>query len=265
MAGARHAPGTKCRATSTGKNFCPSTGLPRCRLDDPGDNHTVACTRMCPESWPSPDPADEHGLVALDFHLTADRVISAYRHGIFPWPHSNPRYPIPWVCPPERAILEFDALHLPRSLRQAQRRQSALRFTFDRAFATVIRECAKAARPGQRGTWITPAMITAYEEVHARGHAHSVEAWEGETLVAGLYGVTAGGVFAGESMFHHRDNASKLCLLHVVAHLQQRGSTWLDIQQLTPHLAALGAREIPRRDFLRRLKAESTRALILFP
>jgi leucyl/phenylalanyl-tRNA--protein transferase len=108
-------------------------------------------------------------------------------------------------------------------------------------------------------------MITAYTEVHRRGLAHSIEAWEGDILVAGLYGVDAGGVFAGESMFHRADNGSKLCLLHLAEHLLGRGSTWMDIQQLTPHLAALGAREIPRAEFLRRLREEQTAGRNLFP
>ncbi|MBI5691039.1 MAG: leucyl/phenylalanyl-tRNA--protein transferase [Verrucomicrobia bacterium] len=215
--------------------------------------------------WPRPDPADEFGLVALDHNLTPERVISAYRQGIFPWPDGHPRHPIPWVCPPRRAILEFSALHLPRSLRQARRRLAHLRFTIDSAFGAVIRACSLAARPGQRGTWITPAMVATYVEVHHRGGAHSIEAWEGDRLVAGLYGVSAGGVFAGESMFHHIDDGSKLCLLHLASHLQARGATWLDIQQLTPHLAALGAREVPRDEYLARLAAEQRRQLQLFP
>lgn len=220
---------------------------------------------MSPEVWPPPHPSDEFGLVALDFNLTAERVISAYRHGIFPWPDSNPHLPIPWVCPPERAILEFDALHLPRSLKKAQRRHADLRFTLDQAFPEVIRACADAARPGQRGTWITPVMVATYLAVHRQGHAHSVEAWDGDRLVAGIYGVTAGGVFAGESMFHRVDDGSKLCLLHLISHLQERGATWLDIQQLTPHLAALGAREVSRPEFLVRLRAAQRRRLRLFP
>ena len=215
--------------------------------------------------WCPPDPADELGLVALDYNLSPDRIISAYRHGIFPWPDSNPFSPIPWVCPPRRAVLEFAALHIPRNLRKSQRAHAGLRFTIDRDFATVIRACAAAARPGQRGTWITPAMIGAYVEVHRRGHAHSVEAWDGDELVAGLYGVTAGGVFTGESMFHRIDDGSKFCVLHLIQHLRSHGATWIDIQQLTPHFALLGAREIKREEFLRMLAAERTAGRVLFP
>lgn len=216
-------------------------------------------------SWPSPDPTDEIGLVALDYNLTPDRLISAYRHGIFPWPDSAPFSPIPWVCPPRRAILEFTSLHIPHNLRRSQRTLAGLRFTIDTAFEAVIRACAAAPRPGQRGTWITPPMIAAYVEVHRRGHAHSVEAWDGQTLVGGLYGITAGDVFTGESMFHRKTDVSKLCVLRLIEHLRSRGATWLDIQQLTPHFALLGAREISRAEFLAKLAEEQSLGRRMFP
>ena len=217
------------------------------------------------QEWPKLEPEDETGLVALDHHVTPERVISAYRHGIFPWPSSDPRRPIPWVCPAERAILEFESLRIPRSLRQSLRRRSVLRFTIDRAFDEVIRSCAAAPRIGQGGTWIIPPIIDAYRELHRRGHAHSVEAWDGETMVGGLYGVTSGGIFSGESMFHKVDDASKLCVLQLIAHLQSRGATWLDIQQLTPHFASLGARVISREQFLQRLALAQAAGSALFP
>jgi leucyl/phenylalanyl-tRNA---protein transferase len=220
---------------------------------------------MSASEWPSPDPADDLGLVALDYNLSADRLISAYRHGIFPWPDSSPFSPIPWVCPPRRAILEFDRLHVPRNLRKSQRALASLRFTIDRAFEKVITSCAAAPRSGQHGTWITPAMVGAYVELHRLGHAHSVEAWDGNELVAGLYGISAAGVFTGESMFHRVNDASKLCVLHLVEHLRERGSTWLDIQQLTRHFALLGAREISRAEFLEMLAVERRNGRQLFP
>lgn len=215
-------------------------------------------------SWPMPDPADEIGLVALDYHLSPQRLISAYQHGVFPWPDSGLFSPIPWVCPPRRAVLDFAALHVPRNLRKAQRSHAALRYTIDAAFPAVISACASAPRPGQNGTWITPAMIAAYNDLHRLGHAHSVELWDGDHLVGGLYGVTAGGVFTGESMFHRINDASKLCVLHLIEHLRARGATWIDIQQLTPHFALLGAHEISRDEFLRRLTAEKRAARTLF-
>ena len=219
---------------------------------------------MSDSAWPAPDPADELGLVALDYNLSAERLYSAYRHGVFPWPDSSPFSPIPWVCPPRRAILEFTALHLPRNLRKAQRALSRLHFTIDAAFPAVISACAAASRPGQRGTWITPTMIEAYNELHRMGYAHSVEAWDGDDLVGGLYGVSAACVFTGESMFHRIDDVSKLCVLHLVSHLQSRGSTWIDIQQLTRHFALLGAREICREEFLARLASEKRAGRSLF-
>ncbi len=221
---------------------------------------------MSPEFlWPSPDPVDDIGLVALDYHLTPERLISAYRHGIFPWPDSGAFSPIPWVCPPRRAVLDFDSLYIPRTLRKSQRARSGLRYTRDAAFSAVIHACSVAPRPGQSGTWITPAMIAAYTALHRLGHAHSIELWEGERLVGGLYGVTAGSVFTGESMFHLIDDASKLCVLHLIEHLRSRGSTWIDIQQLTPHFALLGAHEITRGEFLARLQKEQAENRVLFP
>lgn len=215
-------------------------------------------------SWAAPDPTDELGLVALDYRLSPERLISAYQRGIFPWPDGTPFNPIPWVCPPHRAVLEFSALHLPKNLRRARRALAHLSFTIDRAFEPVIRACASVPRPGQVGTWITPPMITAYVELHRRGYAHSVEAWDGSNLVGGLYGVTAGGVFTGESMFHRITDVSKLCVLHLIEHLRSRGATWIDIQQLTPHFALLGAREIPRQQFLEMLAAEQRERRVLF-
>src|SRR5688572_2619734 len=220
---------------------------------------------MTAAEWPSPDPTDELGLVALDYNISPERLVSAYRHGVFPWPDSSPFSPIPWVCPPQRAILEFERLHVPRNLRKSRRTLASLRFTIDHAFESVISACAAAARPGQRGTWITPTMINAYIGLHQLGHAHSVEAWADNELVGGLYGVSAGGVFTGESMFHRVDDASKLCVLHLVDHLRARGSTWLDIQQLTRHFALLGAREITRANFLKMLAVERHAGRKLFP
>lgn len=214
--------------------------------------------------WLPPDSADPRGLVALDRNLSAARLVSAYRRGIFPWPDSSLPGTIPWVCPPRRAILEFDALHIPKNLRRAQRALARLRFTRDAAFPAVIAACAAAPRRQQSGTWIIPPMISAYTELHRRGHAHSIEAWDGAELLGGLYGVTAGDVFTGESMFHRVPDVSKLCVLHLVDHLRARGATWIDIQQLTPHFALLGAREIGRDEFLAKLAAAQREPRPLF-
>ena len=211
--------------------------------------------------FPDPRHTAYGGIVAVGGQLNAVNLLSAYRQGIFPWPIDD--WPLTWFCPEERAILEFCDLHVPRSLARIKRR-TRFSFTIDQDFRSVIQACAKAKRAGEDGTWITPEMIRAYCELHRSGHAHSVEAWEGEHLVGGLYGVDAGGAFAGESMFFLRPNASKLALLHLIEHLAKRGLDWLDIQVMTPHMEALGAKLISRDRFLEKLKGALARKLDLF-
>ena len=202
------------------------------------------------------------GIVALGGSLSTTNLLRAYRRGIFPWPINEQL--VPWFCPETRAILEFSELHIPRRLQRLQR-QEPFHFTIDRAFEKVINACASVARKEQDGTWITSRMITAYCDLHREGHAHSVEAWEGDELVGGVYGVDAGGAFSGESMFSRRSNASKLALLHLIEHLRARQLDWIDIQTMTPHMKALGAKEIERNHFLLKLQTELRRNLILFP
>ncbi len=211
--------------------------------------------------FPDPRSATRDGLVAVGGDLHPDTLRLAYRQGIFPWP--APGLPLLWFSPPERGILDFGDLHVPRSLERACRR-SALRLTVDADFAGVIRGCAGAPRPGQAGTWITAEIVEAYERLHRLGIAHSVEAWDGSRLVGGIYGVEVDGAFAAESMFYRSANASKLALLHLVAHLGSRGLDWLDIQVLTPHMERLGARAVARESFLARLAATRARGLRLF-
>jgi leucyl/phenylalanyl-tRNA---protein transferase len=198
----------------------------------------------------------------MDF-LNPENLLHAYRQGIFPWMVEE--YPfVPWFCPPQRAILEFAELHVPRSLRKA-RAKADYTFTIDRSFDEVINACAVTRRKGQRGTWITDEVFESYREMHRLGCAHSVEAWDAEgNLVGGLYGVDPGGVFCGESMFHRQPNASKFALLYLVEHLKTRGATWLDIQVMTPHFELLGAREIKRSEFLDKLDRALERDLELF-
>lgn len=202
------------------------------------------------------------GVVHFGGRLTAENVVRAYRMGIFPWYTEG--IPLPWHCPEKRAIIEFDQVNITRSLAKVRRR-SELRFTIDADFPAVIRECRRAFRPGQHGTWITPDFVRVYTELHRTGMAHSVEAWstDGE-LVGGLYGIDAGGVFCGESMFYRQPNASKLALLFLIDHLRARGSTWLDAQVMTPHMKALGAIDIDREDFLDKLKATQQQHLTVF-
>ena len=201
-------------------------------------------------------------VVAFGTPLTVKNVREAYLKGIFPW-HTD-GIPLPWHCPEWRAILEFDELRVPRSLQKA-RRSSGLTFTIDQDFSEVMRECALAYRPRQGGTWITSEFEEVFGQLHRNGMAHSVEAWdENGELVGGLYGVDAGGVFCGESMFYKRANASKLALLFLIDHLRERGATWLDSQVMTPHFEALGAKEIDRLEFLAKLRQSQDRRLKLF-
>jgi leucyl/phenylalanyl-tRNA--protein transferase len=209
-----------------------------------------------------PRHAGAQDVVGIGEDLSVETLAWAYHQGIFPWPISG--YPLLWFCPQERAILDFADLHVPSRLARL-RRNSPLTLTIDQAFPAVIDQCRHVRRPGERGTWITPALRRAYGMLHQAGLAHSVEAWDAEgSLVGGLYGVSVGGVFAGESMFHLVPNASKLALLHLIDHLRTRDLNWIDIQMLTPHMAALGAKTIPRPAFLDRLAATQQRHWTLF-
>ena len=205
-------------------------------------------------------PAD--GVVHYGGELSVENLRNAYENGIFPW-HTE-GIPLPWHCPDERAILEFSELKIPRSLEKI-RRKCELSFTIDSDFRSVINECSLASRPGQGGTWITDEFKTVFTELHRSGMAHSIEVWDADgKLVGGLYGVDAGGIFCGESMFYKVPNASKLAVLFLIDHLQSRGSTWLDSQVMTPHFEALGAKEIDRGEFLDKLKETQDLKLSIF-
>lgn len=200
-------------------------------------------------------------VVSFGDPLTVENVREAYLKGIFPWHMDG--IPLPWYCPERRAILEFKELHVPKSLERA-RRKNAFTFTIDQAFENVMAECSRTPRPGQKGTWITDEFKSVYARLHEEGMAHSVEAWDKDELVGGVYGVNAAGVFCGESMFYKQPNASKLALLFLIDHLRSRGSTWLDAQVMTPHIRALGAKEIDRSEFLDKLKETQRSRLTLF-
>jgi leucyl/phenylalanyl-tRNA--protein transferase len=200
--------------------------------------------------FPSPTSTTPEGLLCIGGRLSPEWLLDAYRHGIFPWPMWEDE-PIAWWSPDPRAVFELDGFHISRRL-QRTLKSGKYRVTFDQDFAGVIQGCATS---GERegNTWLTPAMIRAYCRMHALGHAHSVEAWQGDQLVGGAYGIAIGGLFAAESMFHRARDASKVALAHLVSRLRELGYEMLDIQQWTPHTGSLGAVEIPRLEYLKRL------------
>jgi len=192
----------------------------------------------------------EDGLLAVGGDLRPERLLLAYSQGIFPW-YSRGQ-PILWHSPDPRMVLRADELAVPRSLRKTLNK-SPYRVTLDRAFGEVVEACASVRRPGQRGTWITPAMKKAYAELHGLGLAHSVESWTDEHLVGGLYGVSLGGAFFGESMFATASDASKVAFVTLVRQLERWDITLVDCQVHTDHLARFGAREWPRARYLEAL------------
>jgi len=202
--------------------------------------------------FPDPEHADDSGLLCMGGALDVETLYAAYTRGIFPWPHQGT--PLLWFTPADRGVLDFEDLHIARSLKRFMR-GTDWQLTFDQDFAAVIRACSAVPRPGQEGTWITDEMIAGYTAFHEAGFAHSVECWHGDQLIGGIYGVFVQDVFSAESMFHLQDNASKLCLLALIERLQVRGLTWLDVQMVTPTLEAFGAKEIPRDEFLERIAA----------
>ncbi len=191
-----------------------------------------------------------NGLLAIGGDLSAQRLLEAYRLGIFPW--FSPGEPILWWSPHPRMVMFPDQLHISRSLHKRLKKPDyEIRFNTD--FRRVMQACATVPRDGQAGTWIVPEMVEAYCELHRLGYAHSVEVWQGqgmhETLIGGLYGVALGRAFFAESMFHLVTDASKIALVYLVRQLQVLGIGMMDCQMHTPHLASLGAREISRDEF----------------
>lgn len=202
--------------------------------------------------FPPPDYADPSGLIAVGGDLSSERLLEAYRVGIFPWYADD--QPILWWSPDPRFVLELDKFKVSRSLNKILRK-GIFRVTFDRVFEDVIAACAAVPREGQSGTWITAEMQEAYNKLHGLGFAHSVETWLDGKLVGGLYGVSLGKAFFGESMFHHEDNASKVALAVLVDKLKKWGFHFVDSQMTTDHMMRFGAEEMPRRIFLKRLRS----------
>ena len=202
--------------------------------------------------FPPPDHAEPDGLLAVGGDLSAERLLLAYRLGIFPWYSEG--QPILWWSPDPRIILEPGEFHVSRRLRQTLKK-GIFKVTFDRAFAEVIRGCAATPRKGQHGTWITPEMMDAYIRLHQMGFAHSAESWLDGEVVGGIYGISLGRCFFGESMFFTQTNASKVALATLVQQFMTWGFHMVDAQVTTEHLIRLGAKEIPRTIFLKRLQA----------
>jgi leucyl/phenylalanyl-tRNA---protein transferase len=204
--------------------------------------------------FPDPRRVPGDAPFARGADYSAATLIDAYVHGIFPWPYDDGE--VYWWSPDPRAVIPLDGLHISRSLRQTLRR-AGFRCTYDVAFADVMRACAE---PRGTGTWITAEYMVGYRRLHDLGHAHSVEVWAGDELVGGLYGVTVGAVFTGESMFHRRSDASKVALVALRDRLVERGFGLLDAQLPTDHLISMGAVAVPRAEFLDRLEVLAGRA-----
>jgi leucyl/phenylalanyl-tRNA--protein transferase len=200
-----------------------------------------------PPVFPDPRRGDDEGLIAIGGDLSGERLRAAYASGIFPW--YSGRFPVLWWSPNPRALLNGEDLHVSRSLeRRLRRRDYAL--TWNLAFAEVIAACGEQRKGG---TWIVPDMRAAYQQLHHQGYAHSVEVWQENRLVGGLYGVQSGALFAAESMFHRVTDASKIAVVAASRSLTRAGISVFDVQFATPHLRSLGVKEISRDDYLRRI------------
>jgi leucyl/phenylalanyl-tRNA--protein transferase len=202
--------------------------------------------------FPSPDLAEDNGLLAVGGDLSEERILLAYSMGIFPWYSEGD--PVLWWSPDSRLVLFPEELKVSRSLRQTIKK-GTFRITMDTAFEDVIKSCATGHRKDQDGTWITDEMTEAYISLHRSGFAHSVEAWSEGRLAGGLYGVSLGSAFFGESMFIKKGNASKAAFAALIHRLIDWDFTLIDCQVPTRHLRSLGAREVPRSEFMELLKS----------
>lgn len=201
--------------------------------------------------FPPPEDAGPDGLLAIGGDLSSKRLLLAYQLGIFPWYSEG--QPLLWWSPDPRLVLDPEEFHVSRRLRQVLNK-GVFTVTFDEAFESVIRACASVPREGQQGTWITPEMEEAYIRLHKEGFAHSVESWLDGELAGGIYGVSLGRCFFGESMFSRKSDGSKVALARLIERLRAWKFSMLDAQVTTRHLLSLGAKEMPRAVFLKRLK-----------
>ncbi|MCH1471230.1 MAG: leucyl/phenylalanyl-tRNA--protein transferase [Flavobacteriaceae bacterium] len=197
--------------------------------------------------FPSPEQASAEGIVAVGGDLQPERVMLAYRKGIFPWFESDDF--LLWWSPDPRMVLFPDQLKISKSMRTVLRKKQ-FEVTFNKSFDQVVEACAKVKRFGQNGTWITPGLMEVYSTLHTQGYAHSVEVWEEGSLVGGLYGIDLGTIFCGESMFSKSSNASKVALIFLVKELKKNKYELIDCQVPTQHLASMGAEPISRTKFL---------------
>lgn len=202
-------------------------------------------------NFPHPSLAEPDGLLAVGGDLRPERLLLAYQNGIFPWYEGHSGFA--WYSPDPRCILELSELKVQRSMKSIFN-QGKFRFTLDTRFSEVMRHCADVWRPGQIGTWISDSFLKAYLRMHEYGFAHSVEVWQEDRLVGGLYGLSFGKIFCGESMFALVPNASKAALIALIRALEKRDFWMVDCQVETPHLKNMGARNIPRSEFLEVLK-----------
>ncbi len=214
------------------------------------DDYFIAPLSLYSHSFPDPRHAAEEGLLAYGGDLSPNRILNAYRHGIFPW--FNPDDPILWWSPDPRLVLYPDKFRAGRSFRRTLR-NAEYRVSFDEDFEGVIRACSDIERPGQKGTWLGETMIQAYTELHEMGWAHSVEVWMEGELAGGLYGIAMGAAFFGESMFSRRPDGSKIALKALSDVLREKGYDLIDCQVVTDHLLRLGAEKVPRERFLEEL------------
>lgn len=207
-----------------------------------------------PSSVEFPDPRHTlaEGIVAIGGRLDVATLYQAYTAGIFPWPQEG--LPMLWFSPERRGVLLFEDFKVPESLRRFRRKNPQITLTVNKDFQQVLEECAKQPRPGQQGTWITPAMKRAYLDMFREGFGLSVEVREDNVVIGGIYGVLVQGVFSGESMFYKKPNASKLALWYLVDFLQSQGHQWIDVQMVTPVVEGLGGKYVDREIYLTMLR-----------
>jgi len=218
---------------------------------------------MVIKAFPTVETASPEGLLAIGGDLEVPSLKLAYQSGVFPWPSGD--LPLLWFAPPRRAVLKFKELKVPKRF-QRDLKKKEFQFKVDKNFPAVIQACAEGVTRNSQETWITPEMVHGYIKLHQAGLAHSFECYnQSDQLVGGLYGVSLGNMFSGESMFFWESGASKAALIFACEYLKKRGGKWLDVQMVSPLLEGFGAREIPRKEFMRLLKEALEKTPIFTP